>query len=303
MPALILGLRGKRRTNSETAAMAQSLSVLRSVTKLRGVTTQWRAAEERIALVPTMGALHAGHVALVSAGRRRARRVVVSIFVNPAQFAPDEDLATYPRTFDADLALLGKLCVDAVWAPSTATMYPPGFATQVVPAGAASVGLEDRFRPHFFTGVATVVAKLLLQCAPDFALFGEKDYQQLRVVEQMAKDLDLRTKIIGVTTVREKDGLALSSRNLYLSTLHRKRAAVLHRVLAECAQKIAGGEQFASVLRTGVAEIEHAGFAIDYLEARHAQTLQPITSIEQGPVRLLLAARIGKTRLIDNVSV
>jgi pantoate--beta-alanine ligase len=283
--------------------MGQSFYVLRSVTKLRGVTTQWRAAEERIALVPTMGALHAGHVALVSAARRRARRVVVSIFVNPAQFAPDEDLATYPRTFDADLALLRKLCVDAVWAPSTATMYPPGFATQVVPAGAATVGLEDRFRPHFFTGVATVVAKLLLQCAPDFALFGEKDYQQLRVVEQMANDLDLRTKIIGVTTVRENDGLALSSRNLYLSALHRKRAAVLHRVLAGCAQKIASGEQIASVLRTGVAEIEHAGFALDYLEARHAQTLQPITSIEQGPVRLLLAARIGKTRLIDNVGV
>jgi pantoate--beta-alanine ligase len=250
-----------------------------------------------------MGALHAGHVALICAARRRASRVIVSIFVNPAQFAPDEDLASYPRSWDADLALLRKLSVDAVWAPAAETMYPAGFATQVIPRGAATVGLEDRFRPHFFAGVATVVAKLLIQCAADFAMFGEKDYQQLRVVEQMSKDLDLPTTVVAVPTVREKDGLALSSRNRYLSTGERERAAVLYRVLKECAQKIALGERFESVLRAGAQIIERAGFTVDYLQVRHAHTLQPISCMEDGPVRLLLAARIGKTRLIDNIKV
>jgi pantoate--beta-alanine ligase len=283
--------------------MAQPLSVLRTLPSLRRAVSRWRAAGERIALVPTMGALHAGHVALISAARRRAPRTVVSVFVNPAQFAAEEDLATYPRTWDADLRLLRELTVDAVWAPLAHTMYPQGFATQVVPAGAATVGLEDRFRPHFFTGVATVVAKLLVQCAPDFAMFGEKDYQQLRVVDQMTKDLDLPIRIIAVPTVREKDGLALSSRNIYLSANDRQRAAVLYRVLKECAQKIARGEQEKSVLRAGAATIEHAGFELDYLEARHAQTLEPIRSLNDGPIRLLVAARIGSTRLIDNVSV
>src|SRR5262249_41188560 len=157
----------------------------------RRTLVQWRAADEQLALVPTMGALHAGHVALVRAARRRARRVVVSIFVNPAQFAPEEDLASYPRNFDSDVAALAKLPVDMVWAPSSEVMYRPGFATRVVPAGPAAAGLEDRFRPQFFAGVATVVTKLLVQCAPDCAMFGEKDYQQLRVVSQMARDLDL----------------------------------------------------------------------------------------------------------------
>jgi pantoate--beta-alanine ligase len=250
-----------------------------------------------------MGALHAGHVALIWAARRRASRVIVSIFVNPAQFAPDEDLASYPRSWDADLALLRKLSVDAVWAPAAETMYPAGFSTQVVPRGAATVGLEDRFRPHFFAGVATVVAKLLIQCAPDFAMFGEKDYQQLRVVEQMSKDLDLPTRVVAVPTVREKDGVALSSRNLYLSAGERERAAVLYRVLKECAQKIALGERLESVLRAGAQIIERAGFTVDYLQVRHAHTLQPISCMEDGPMRLLLAARIGKTRLIDNIKV
>lgn len=277
--------------------------IVRTVSALRRTVTQWRAASERIALVPTMGALHAGHLALVRAARRRAQRVVVSIFVNPAQFAPHEDLATYPRTFDADIAALAETAVDLVWAPPVDTMYPPGFATRVMPEGPATAGLEDRFRPHFFSGVATVVAKLLIQCTPDLAMFGEKDYQQLKVVTRLAKDLDLPVKIAGVATVREPDGLALSSRNAYLSASERAAAPALHRTLADCAARIASGELPARVLDEGGIAIERVGFVLDYLEARHAESLQPVASVEDGPIRLLVAARIGKTRLIDNVAV
>ena len=277
--------------------------IVRTVSALRRAVTPWRTAGERIALVPTMGALHAGHLALVRAARRRARRVVVSIFVNPAQFAPHEDLASYPRSLDADLAALAEMAVDLVWMPSVAVMYPPGFATRVVPEGPATVGLEDKFRPHFFSGVATVVGKLLIQCAPDLAMFGEKDYQQLKVVTRLAQDLDLPVKIVAVATVREPDGLALSSRNSYLSASERAAAPTLHRVLTDCAARMARGELAACVLDGGSAAIERAGFVLDYLEARHADTLRPITAAEDGPIRLLVAARIGKTRLIDNVAV
>jgi pantoate--beta-alanine ligase len=283
--------------------MAPRLRVVRAVPVLRSAVQQWRKRGERVALVPTMGALHAGHLALVRAARRRARRVVVSIFVNPAQFAPHEDFASYPRTFDTDVAALSELAVDLVWAPPAAVMYPPGYATRIVPEGPATVGLEDKFRPHFFGGVTTVVGKLLIQCAPDFAMFGQKDYQQLKVVTQLAKDLDLPLKIIGVPTVREKDGLALSSRNAYLSASERTAAPALHRVLSDCADRIAGGELLARVLDEGGTEIERAGFTLDYLEARHADTLQPVASAKAGPLRLLVAARIGKTRLIDNMAV
>jgi pantoate--beta-alanine ligase len=285
------------------AAHGLQLRVARTVPALRRAVTQWRAAGEQVALVPTMGALHAGHVALVRAARRRARRVVVSIFVNPAQFAPEEDLATYPRTFDSDVAMLGKLPVALVWAPSTQVMYPPGFATRVVPAGPAAVGLEDKFRPHFFEGVATVVAKLLVQCVPDYAMFGEKDYQQLKVVCQTAKDLDLPARIVAVPTVREKDGVALSSRNAYLSASERAIAPTLNRVLKQCAGKIVSGEVLRQVLDEGASAIERAGFLLDYFEARHAETLAPMTSAADGPIRLLVAARLGGTRLIDNLAV
>ncbi len=283
--------------------MGNELHVARTIPALRRTVMQWRAAGEQLALVPTMGALHAGHIALVRAAKRRAPRVVVSIFVNPAQFAPEEDLTTYPRTFDSDLATLARLPVDLVWAPSTEVMYQPGFATRVVPAGPATAGLEDKFRPHFFTGVATVVAKLLIQCAPDFAVFGEKDFQQLKVVSRMAKDLDLPAKIVAVPTVREKDGLALSSRNAYLTASERVVASTLHRVLKDCAGRIASGEFLARVLDDGGAAIERAGFMLDYLEARHAETLTPLGSSGDDPVRLLVAARLGKTRLIDNLAV
>src|SRR6202158_2148808 len=242
--------------------MADRLRVMRTVATLPRDVMPWRKAGERIALVPTMGALHAGHLALVRTGRRRARRVVVSIFVNPAQFAPNEDLATYPRSFDSDLEALAELGVDVVWAPPVETMYPPDFATRIVPEGPAKAGLEDKFRPHFFAGVTTVVGKLLIQCQPDFAMFGEKDYQQLKVVTRLAHDLDLPAKIVGVPTVREKDGLALSSRNAYLSASERAAAPTPHRVLEDCAARIARGDLIARVLDEGGAAIERAGFAL-----------------------------------------
>jgi pantoate--beta-alanine ligase len=250
-----------------------------------------------------MGALHRGHLALVREAGRRANRVVVSIFVNPTQFAPHEDFASYPRRFATDISALRDVKVDLVWAPSVETMYPDGFATRLAPEGPAKAGLEDEFRPHFFGGVATVVAKLFTQVSPDFAFFGQKDYQQLRVVTQMAKDLDLPVKVIGVPTVREQDGLALSSRNAYLSASERAVAPMLHRVLKDCSTRIKKGEKIDRVLNVGRIEVDVAGFVLDYLEARHALTLAPIASPKDGPIRLLVAARLGKTRLIDNIGV
>jgi pantoate--beta-alanine ligase len=277
--------------------------VIRSLPALRRAIAALRSRRATVALVPTMGALHKGHLSLVRMARRRADRVVVSIFVNPAQFAPHEDFGSYPRTLAADLAALAALNVDLVWAPDVKTMYPNDFATQIVPRGPAQAGLEDAFRPHFFNGVATVVAKLLIQCAPDIAIFGEKDYQQLKVLTQLARDLDLKTRILGAPIVREPDGLALSSRNVYLSAREREAAPVLYHVLKTCARAIAAGQPVAAVLDEGREEIARAGFALDYLEARRATTLAPAASRKDGPLRLLVAARIGKTRLIDNTAV
>jgi pantoate--beta-alanine ligase len=279
------------------------MRVVRTVAALRRATAGFRDNKQTIALVPTMGALHEGHLALVRLAKRRCERVVVSIFVNPAQFAPHEDLASYPRTWDSDIAALSALGVDLVWAPGVTEMYPEGFGTRIEPQGPAKVGLEDAFRPHFFGGVATVVAKLLLQVGPDVAIFGEKDFQQLKVVTVMARDLDIPTKIVGLSTVREKDGLALSSRNAYLSASERALAPTLHRVLQECAKRIVAGRPIIDALAVGRAQIEREGFVIDYLEARHADTLAPIMSREDGPVRLLVAAKLGRTRLIDNIAV
>jgi pantoate--beta-alanine ligase len=262
-----------------------------------------RARRARVALVPTMGALHEGHLSLVRLAHKRAERVIVSIFVNPTQFAPNEDFRNYPRSFAADLKALATQRVDLVWAPSAETMYPQGFGTKIVPEGAARASLEDAFRPHFFAGVATVVAKLLIQCAPDVAIFGEKDYQQLKVITQLARDLNLNTRIIGAPIEREPDGLARSSRNVYLTADERKAAPALYRVLKECAAQIAAGRPLGAVLNDGHAAITAAGFTLDYLEARHAKTLEPIGSGKEGPIRLLVAARIGRTRLIDNVGV
>jgi pantoate--beta-alanine ligase len=283
--------------------MAKRPTVARTVSSLRRAMEPYRKAGQQIALVPTMGALHHGHLALVREAQKRARRVVVSIFVNPTQFAPHEDFGSYPRRIETDIKALVEAKVDLVWAPSAAVMYPEGFATRIDPAGAAKAGLEDKFRPHFFGGVATVVAKLFTQVAPDFAMFGQKDYQQLRVVTQMAKDLDLPLKVIGVPTLREKDGLALSSRNIYLSAPERGVAPMLYRALEAAASRIKTGEPIEMVLEEGRAVIARAGFALDYLEARNALTLAPVAARKDGPIRLLVAAKIGKTRLIDNIAV
>ena len=283
--------------------MPKAPIVVRTVPALRRAVDALRARKATIALVPTMGALHDGHVSLVRLAKRRAERVIVSIFVNPTQFAPSEDFGSYPRTWQADVAKLAAEGVDVIWHPELKAMYPDGFATRIVPEGPATAGLEDRFRPHFFGGVATVVGKLFTQCRPDIAIFGEKDFQQLRVVSQMAADLDLGVKVIGSRTVRERDGLAMSSRNVYLSPEHRRVAPELHRVMKEAAARLRAGEDTATAVAAGAADITEAGFALDYLEVRHAATLAPIASLKDGPMRMLVAARIGSTRLIDNIAV
>ena len=283
--------------------MPRSPTVVRTVPALRRALDGLRVRKATTALVPTMGALHDGHVSLVRLAQHRATRVIVSIFVNPTQFAPTEDFGSYPRTWKSDVARLAAENVDLIWHPDVKVMYPEGFATRIVPEGPATAGLEDRFRPHFFGGVATVVGKLFTQCRPDFAIFGEKDFQQLRVVTQMARDLDLGVKVIGSKTVRERDGLAMSSRNVYLSTEERRAAPELYRTMKECAKRLRGGEAIEPVMERGAKQITNAGFNVDYLEVRHAETLAPITSIKDGPLRMLVAARLGATRLIDNIAV
>src|SRR5262249_49927546 len=230
--------------------MPRSPRIIRPLAALDRVIAETRG-RRTLALVPTMGALHAGHLALVRRAKRRADRVAVSIFVNPTQFAPHEDLGTYPRTFEADVAALANENADFVWAPTVDVMYPQGFSTSITPEGPAKVGLEDAFRPHFLAGVATVVAKLFTQCRPDFAIFGEKDYQQLRVVTRLSEDLNLRVKVVPAPTVREKDGLAMSSRNAYLSPQERATAPTLYRTLALCAERIAGGRPLQGPLAHG----------------------------------------------------
>lgn len=282
--------------------MARAPEIVTTLKALDPAVAALRSGGGTVALVPTMGALHAGHLELVRQARQRAHRVVVSIFVNPAQFAPHEDFGSYPRTFDADVALARDHGVDLVWAPAGEEMYPDGFATAVTVRGPATAGLEDRFRPHFFAGVATVVTKLFTQVRPDLAMFGEKDWQQLRTVTRMARDLDLRVAVVGVPTVREADGLALSSRNVYLTPAQRAAAPVLHRTLRDSAARIAAGQPIAVVMSEGSLAIEDAGFAVDYFEARNADTLARAESLADGPLRLLVAARIGTTRLIDNLA-
>jgi pantoate--beta-alanine ligase len=277
--------------------------VFQKISDLRRAVAQWRAAGETVALIPTMGALHAGHISLVEASRAHARRAIVSIFVNPTQFAPNEDFSAYPRTFEADLAKLAPVGCDGCFAPVASEMYPEGFSTKVIPGGPALAGLEDRFRPDHFAGVAQVVAKLLNQAQADCAFFGEKDFQQLAVIRRMAADLDIATKILGVATMREADGLAMSSRNVYLSPEERARAVTLYRVLRASAEKIEAGAPVAEVMAQAGREIEAAGFILDYFEARHAESLAPVASRAEGPIRLLVAARLGRTRLIDNWGV
>jgi pantoate--beta-alanine ligase len=275
---------------------------LRTVASLREAVAAWRREGARVGMVPTMGALHDGHLALMREAQQRTERVVVTLFVNPAQFAPTEDLAAYPRTEAADREKLVALGADVLFAPSAAEMYPDGFATRIEVGGPAA-GLEADFRPHFFSGVATVVAKLLLAGLPDQAFFGEKDYQQLLVVRQLVRDLDIPTEIVGCPTVREPDGLALSSRNAYLSPEERAIAPELHATLAEAAAKLRRTGSPGVVLDSARRRIERAGFVLDYLALRLADTLVPVGEITDIPMRLLAAAWLGRTRLIDNVPV
>ncbi len=283
--------------------MSRSPMIVRTVPALRRALDSLGAKKATTALVPTMGALHDGHVSLVRLAKRRATRVIVSIFVNPTQFAPSEDFSSYPRTWKADVAKLAAEDVDLIWNPDVKTMYPDGFATRILTEGPATAGLEDRFRPHFFGGVTTVVGKLFTQVRPDFAVFGEKDFQQLRVVTRMARDLDLGIKVIGSKTVREGDGLAMSSRNVYLSPEERRTAPGLYRAMKEAARRLRGGDDIEAAMAGGAELAAGAGFTLDYFEVRHAETLAPIASVNDGPIRILTAARIGKTRLIDNVAV
>jgi len=258
------------------------------------------AGKPRIGMVPTMGALHQGHLSLVQQARGRADAVVVSIFVNPTQFAPHEDFDAYPRTLDADLEKLGPQA-DIVFAPAVREMYPDGHATSLSVAG-PSAGLETDFRPHFFSGVATVVAKLLIAALPDIAMFGEKDYQQLLVVKRLARDLALPVEIVGVPTLREADGLALSSRNAYLSADERKIAGELNVILKRAIAR-ARGEDLRAAEAEAIEALWAAGFShVDYVAIRDAESLDHITRLER-PARILAAAKIGKTRLIDNMAV
>jgi pantoate--beta-alanine ligase len=272
----------------------------RTIADIRRRVGAWRQASERVALVPTMGALHEGHLALVRRAREVAGRVVVSVFVNPTQFAPTEDFASYPRNEEADLAALAALGVDGVFAPSVAEIYPAGFATSVAVAGPAE-GLESISRPHFFGGVATVVAKLLIACTPDCAVFGEKDYQQLLVIRRVVADLGLPVEIVALPTVREADGLALSSRNAYLSPAERQTAPALHKSLMRAAAAIRAGAPADRVLSAASADLRVAGFRVDYFELRNAETLAQVADLKREPLRLLAAAWLGKTRLIDNI--
>ena len=283
--------------------MARKPVIVRTLSPLRKAIVALRKRRDSIALIPTMGALHDGHFSLVRHAQKRAGAVVVSIFVNPTQFAPTEDFGSYPRNVERDVAALAKLGVDLVWAPTDTAMYPDGFSTAISPSGPAKAGLEDAFRPHFFGGVATVVAKLFLQVTPDVAMFGQKDYQQLKVVTRMARDLNLPVKVVGCATLRDKDGLALSSRNVYLSPAQRRTAPALYRVLKDSAARIKAGDTLATILSDGRSAIADAGFDVDYLEARHSETLEPVAGLTDGPIRLLVAARLGNTRLIDNLGV
>jgi pantoate--beta-alanine ligase len=279
-----------------------SVPVARSIAALRRSVAAWRAAGDSVGLVPTMGALHRGHLALVAAARRDCRRTIVSIFVNPRQFGPREDFAAYPRPEAADLAALRRAQVDLAFIPAVDEMYPEGTATTISVAG-ISEGLCGAHRPGHFDGVATIVAKLLIQAAPDRAYFGEKDYQQLMVVTRMARDLDLPVEIVGAPTVREPDGLALSSRNVYLSPAERATAPALHRLMQQAAGEIRSGSPPAAALAGAVAALTDAGFAVEYLELRDAATLQPLDAVPARPARLLAAAQLGRTRLIDNIPV
>jgi pantoate--beta-alanine ligase len=281
--------------------MTSASLIVRTVGDLRAEITKWREAGQRIALVPTMGALHQGHLSLAALAKKQADRAVVSIFVNPIQFGPREDFNLYPRDEAGDLKKLAGAGADLVFAPDLGEMYPPGFSTRVN-VGDLTEDLCGASRPNHFDGVATVVTKLLLQCAPNIAIFGEKDYQQLLVIKRLVRDLNIPVEIASAPIVREPDGLALSSRNAYLSPTERKIAPLLHRTIAEVAADLAKGRGADDAAEAGRFKLEAAGFRVNYVAVRDPETLKPL----HGPVtqaRVLAAAYLGKTRLIDNVAV
>ncbi len=276
---------------------------VRKITALRRTIAGWRAAGDTIALVPTMGALHEGHLSLVRLAKKKAPRVAVSIFVNPTQFAATDDLSRYPRDEAADRAKLSALGVDLVWAPDVAEMYPDGFATAMEPKGVA-LPLEGEFRPGHFAGVATIVLKLFNQVSPDVAIFGEKDFQQLAVIRQTVRDLNLDVKIIGAPTAREKDGLARSSRNVYLSAEQRAAAPALYRALVGLSAIAAKGGLINKAIDIAKRDLGGAGFKkIDYIAVADAETFGPFDTKSGRPGRVLAAAWLGRTRLIDNVKI
>ncbi len=281
---------------------ADSLVVVRDVDSLRRRVRDWRCDGLSVALVPTMGALHKGHMKLMDQAQKMADRVVATIFVNPKQFGPNEDFSSYPRRETDDFEMLNAAGVHLLFAPDASAMYPPGFATTVSVAGLGDI-LDGQHRSGHFDGVATVVSKLLLQALPDIAIFGEKDFQQLVVIRRFVDDLNIPVDIIGAPTVREHDGLAMSSRNAYLSAEERAKAPTLYAAIATAAKEIAGGGDIAATIEVARQKLISAGFdSVDYVEARHAETLAPLTN-PGDPGRILGAARLGRTRLIDNVAV
>lgn len=280
--------------------MSSSIVTVRTIADLRGHVTGWKRDGESVGVVPTMGALHAGHLALVEAAKQRCDRVIVTLFVNPKQFERADDLAAYPRTEEADRQRLAPYGPDVLYAPTGETMYPQSFAT-TISVGGVSEGLCGAHRPGHFDGVATVVTKLFMQTQADVAFFGEKDYQQLQVIRRMTSDLDIPVEIVGVPTVREADGLALSSRNAYLTAAERGVAPALNRALCRVAEGLVEGQPASKLTADAIEEIRGAGFRdVDYVEVREAGTLRPIERLE-GEARVLGAAWLGKARLIDNV--
>jgi pantoate--beta-alanine ligase len=271
---------------------------IRDVSALRARIRAWRGQGELIAMVPTMGALHAGHLSLVGIGRRKAHRVITSIFVNPLQFGAGEDLARYPRQEAVDAAMLRGAGCDLLFAPPPELVYPPGFATTVRVNG-LDTPMEGAARPGHFDGVATVVSKLLLMAFPDVAIFGEKDWQQLAIIQRLVADLDIPVEVVGAPTVRDADGLAMSSRNAYLSHGERAVAAALPRTLRAAAQAIANGAGVAESLATARASLRSAGFKVEYLTLADETSLDQLNAYRPG-ARLFIAARLGTTRLIDN---
>lgn len=280
-----------------------ALPTVRTVPELRERIAAWREADQTIALVPTMGALHEGHLSLVTLARSHCARAVVSLFVNPTQFGPNEDLSAYPRDEAGDAAKLAEAGADLLYAPTLSEMYPKGFATRVTVSGLTD-HLCGPHRPGHFEGVATVVTKLLLQGLPDAAVFGEKDWQQLQVIRRLARDLDIPVEIVGAPTVREPDGLAMSSRNAYLAPAERAAAATLPRVLSGLARAVAAGEPCRAAEEKALRTLLEAGFSsVQYVTVADAGTLQPIERVGERPARAFAAARLGRTRLIDNVPI